>query len=98
MEEHKDSPITYNEQLTERIRKLLATLRHDGKKMFGGVSFPIGANMCCVVTKGDDSVLRLGPELIEQAIKKAHVTRCNFTGRPILLHLYQPNNAFAGPR
>ena len=79
--------MAYNEQLAARIRKVLTKHPEDfavtEKKMFGGLSFLIGGNMCCGVTKGDDLVLRLGPELSEKAVKKAHVRPCDFTGRPM---------------
>ncbi len=76
--------MAYNEQLAARIRKVLTKRPAvTEKKMFGGLSFLIGGNMCCGVTKGDDLVLRLGPELSEKAIKRANVRPCDFTGRPM---------------
>ena len=76
--------MAYNEQLATRIRKvLIGNPAVTEKKMFGGLSFLLGGNMCCGVTKGDDLVLRLGPEKSEQALAKPHVRACDFTGRPM---------------
>ena len=45
--------MAYDEQLATRIRKVLA--RRKGfteKKMFGGMGFFLGGNMCCLLITG----------------------------------------------
>ena len=75
--------MAYNEQLAERIRAVF--MKRKGvteKKMFGGLTFLLRGHMCCGIAD-DDLVLRLGTAQGEQAVKKAHVRVCDFTGRPM---------------
>ena len=75
--------MAYDEELAERIRKLLAP--HDGlteKRMFGGISFLVHGNMCCGVAR-DDLVVRVGPERYEMAVMEPHARPMDFTGRPM---------------
>jgi TfoX/Sxy family transcriptional regulator of competence genes len=74
--------VPYDEGLAERVRELLAD-RPDltEKKMFGGIGFMLGGNMCCGVL-GDELVARLGPDS-ETALAETHVRPFDFTGRPM---------------
>jgi hypothetical protein len=74
--------VAYDEGLAERVRELLAD-RPDlsERKMFGGIGFMLGGNMCCGVL-GDELVARLGPEG-ESALAEPHVRPFDFTGRPM---------------
>jgi len=75
--------MAYDEELARRIRTVLP--RHQGiteKKMFGGISFMLGGNMCCGVM-GNDLVVRVGPERHEEALAKPHARPMDFTGRPL---------------
>jgi TfoX/Sxy family transcriptional regulator of competence genes len=75
--------MAYDEHLASRIRKILA--RHDDvteKKMFGGISFMLGRNMCCGVVR-DDLVVRVGPDRYEEAVMEPHARPMDFTGRPL---------------
>ena len=75
--------MAYDEELAWRIRTVLP--RHQGiteKKMFGGISFMLGGNMCCGVM-GNDLVVRVGPERHEEALAKPHARPMDFTGRPL---------------
>lgn len=75
--------MAYNDELADRIRKVLARRRGiTEKKMFGGLTFLLHGNMCCGVAN-DTLVLRLGPEQSEKALTKPHVRACDFTGRPL---------------
>jgi hypothetical protein len=56
--------VAFDEALAGRTRAALAAAGHSGaaeKKMFGGLAFLIGGNMCCGV-RGDDLLVRVGPE------------------------------------
>jgi TfoX/Sxy family transcriptional regulator of competence genes len=73
--------MAFDETLAERIRKALA--RKKGvieKKMFGGVGFLLNGNMCVGVWK-ESLIVRLDPEEFEDALKEAHVSEFNITGR-----------------
>ncbi len=80
--------MAYNEQLAERVRKLLR--RRNGfseKKMFGGICFLLNGNMCCGVTT-NALMLRLGPEAAAQALKEPCTREMDFTGRPMKSMIY----------
>jgi TfoX/Sxy family transcriptional regulator of competence genes len=57
------------------------------RKMFGGLAFMLDGNMCCGVV-GDRLMLRLGADVGEQALKRPHVQRMDFTGRPMTGMVY----------
>src|ERR671910_486561 len=64
--------MAYDEQLAARVRTLLAD-RTDvtERKMFGGLTFMIGGNMCCGVN-GDELIVRLDPEREDDALATPH--------------------------
>jgi TfoX/Sxy family transcriptional regulator of competence genes len=75
--------MAYNEQLADRIRKVL--VRYEWlteRKMFGGIAFMLGGNMCCGAM-GDNLVVRVGPEQHEKALAEPHASPMDFTGRPL---------------
>lgn len=73
----------FNESLADRIRPLLAGMTNfDEKKMFGGVGFMVGGNMCCGIHK-DYLILRLGPKKAEKALQLEHCRVFDITGRPM---------------
>jgi TfoX N-terminal domain len=55
--------MAFDEELADRVRGVLASagMRPIEKKMFGGLSFLIGGNMCCGVL-GADLLARVGPD------------------------------------
>ncbi len=78
--------MAYDEQLATRIRKVLARRKgFSEKKMFGGVAFFLGGNMCCGLggMGRDELVLRLGGKRAEKALKKRHTKVFDLTGRPM---------------
>jgi TfoX/Sxy family transcriptional regulator of competence genes len=80
--------MAYDEKLAARVRRALA--RRKGlteKKMFGGISFMVGGNMCCGVVN-DDLVLRVSPEDYEKALAEPHARPMDFTGRPLRGFVY----------
>jgi len=71
----------YNEELAERLKPILAGAgSFDEKKMFGGVDFLFNGNMCCGIHR-EYLILRLGPEMAEQALTLEHVKVFDITGR-----------------
>ena len=61
--------MAFDEQLAERVRGVLAAagMTPTEKKMFGGLSFLIGGNMCCGVL-GADLLARVGPNAAAGAL------------------------------
>jgi TfoX/Sxy family transcriptional regulator of competence genes len=75
--------MAYDEHLAARVRTLLAP-RTDvsERKMFGGLTFMIGGNMCCGVN-GDELIVRLEPDREVEALARPHARPMDFTGRPM---------------
>jgi len=75
--------MAYDEQLAARVRTLLAN-RTDvtERKMFGGLTFMIGGNMCCGVHR-DELIVRLDPDREDEALVKPHARPMDLTGRPM---------------
>jgi TfoX/Sxy family transcriptional regulator of competence genes len=75
--------MAYDEHLAERVRTLLGSRTDVGeRKMFGGLTFMIGGNMCCGIN-GDELILRLDPDREDEALAKPHTRPMDLTGRPM---------------
>ena len=73
--------MAFSEELAERIRRGLARRKGvEEKKMFGGVGFLLNGNLLVGVRK-DSLLVRLGPEQSDEALKEAHVSEFQITGR-----------------
>lgn len=75
--------MAYDDQLAARVRALLAE-RTDVReqKMFGGLTFMVGGNMCCGVN-GGELIVRLDPDRAEEALARPHARPMDLTGRPL---------------
>jgi len=75
--------VVYDAALAERIRAMLAS-RADVEevRMFGGLTFMVGGQMCCGVLK-DDLVVRVGAEAFDAALAQPHARPMDFTRRPM---------------
>jgi TfoX N-terminal domain len=64
--------MAFDEELAERVRGVLASagVTPAEKKMFGGLSFLVGGNMCCGVM-GADLLARVGPNAAAGALAEA---------------------------
>jgi hypothetical protein len=73
--------MAYDERLAARVRALLAS-RTDvsERKMFGGLTFMIGGNMCCGVN-GEEPIVRLDPGREDDALARPHARPMDLTGR-----------------
>lgn len=73
--------MAYDEQVAARIRTLLAN-RTDvtERRMFGGLTFMIGGNMCCGVN-GNELIVRLDPDHEDDALARPHARPMDLTGR-----------------
>ena len=73
----------YNEEIDDRIRKLVSRWKNtDAKKMFGGVCHLLNGNMVCGVYK-DYLILRLGEKESDKALKRSHTKPFDITGKPM---------------
>jgi TfoX/Sxy family transcriptional regulator of competence genes len=75
--------VAYDERLAARVRALLGN-RTDvsERKMFGGLTFMIGGNMCCGVNR-NELIVRLDPDREHEALAEPHARPMDFTGRPM---------------
>ncbi len=61
--------MAYDEKLAERIRKALAGLPIEEKKMFGHLAFMVNGKMC--LNAGSESMMcRIDPDLHEREVKR----------------------------
>jgi hypothetical protein len=75
--------MAYDEGVAERLREAFSTRRDVTEmKMFGGIAFMVNGNMCCGVVH-DTLMARVGPDQYEAALKKPHVRKMDFTGKPL---------------
>lgn len=84
--------MAYNEQLAEKVRKTLA--RHpkaEEKKMMGGLTFMVNGKMCVGVLN-DDLMIRLDPDIYDQALKRRGAREMEFTGRPMKGFVFVDSN------
>ncbi len=90
--------MAFDEKLAARVRRMLADRRDvTEKKMFGGIAFLVGGNLCCGVN-GDELMVRVGPDAYEKALARPHARPMDFTGRPLTGFVYVGTKGFAsGP-
>jgi TfoX/Sxy family transcriptional regulator of competence genes len=75
--------MAYNEQLAERVRRALAKKKGvTERKMFGGLAFMLGGNMCCGIVK-DELMVRVGAAQHEKSLALPGAHPMDFTGRPM---------------
>jgi len=73
--------MAFSEALAKRVRQALARRKGiEEKKMFGGIGFLLNGNLLVGVRK-DSLLVRLGPEQSDEALKEAHVSEFQITGR-----------------
>jgi len=75
--------MAYDEGVAQRLREAYPErVRAVEKKMFGGIAFMVSGHMSCGVV-GDTLMVRVGPAQYEQALKKPHARKMDFTGKPL---------------
>lgn len=84
--------MAFDEGLAQRVRGALAD-RPDlsERKMFGGLCFMLGGNMCCGIV-GEELMLRVGPERYETVLARPHAREMDFTGRALRGMVYVAAN------
>lgn len=81
----KINPMAYNEQLANRVRELIAERIDENveeKRMFGGVSFMIHEKIA-VGVKSDRIMVRIAPEIFDEAVLGEGCVPMNHGGREI---------------
>jgi TfoX-like protein len=75
--------MAYDEALADRVRDALSGRPGlTERKMFGGIGFMLGGNMC-VGVHGDELIVRIAPEQTEEALTRPHTRVFDMTGRPM---------------
>ncbi|HEY3404966.1 MAG TPA: TfoX/Sxy family protein [Ohtaekwangia sp.] len=75
--------MAYNEKLADRVRDQLSSQRKlEEKRMMGGLTFMVNAKMCLGILN-DDLMVRLAPEVYEEALDRPGCRAMDFTGRPM---------------
>ncbi|MDY7091693.1 MAG: TfoX/Sxy family protein [Acidobacteriota bacterium] len=84
----REKSMAYDPGVAQRLREALQE-RQDirEKKMFGGLAFLLGGNMCCGVV-GDEIMVRVGAEAYEAALNHPHARKMDFTGQPLRGFVY----------
>jgi TfoX/Sxy family transcriptional regulator of competence genes len=74
--------MAYDEQLAERVRRILKP-RGDvaEKKMMGGLSFMAGGAMCCSASGKGGLLVRVDPKTHEALLGEDHVEPADIAGR-----------------
>ena len=90
--------MAFDERLAERVRTVLAARPGVAeRKMFGGIAFMVGGNMCCGVVKRD-LMVRVGPDQYERLLAEPGARPMDFTGRPMKGMLYVEGAALTNAR
>ena len=86
--------MAYDEGLGQRIRELLSNRRDvSEKRMFGGLAFMVGGNMCVGIVK-DELMVRVGPEAYDERMRERHARKMDVTGRPMKGFIYVAPEGF----
>src|SRR6516165_10356008 len=75
--------MAYDDALAQRVRdRMMDEPGVSEKKMFGGLAFLTSGNMT-VGVNGDDLVVRIDPEAMDDALAEPGVRPFDMTGRPM---------------
>lgn len=87
--------VPYDEQLANRIRRLLDDRRHfTERKMFGGLAFLYNGRMCCGIV-GQDLMVRIPRDTFDAVLRIRYVRPMDFTGTPLKGFVYVSPAGFA---
>ena len=74
--------MAYDEKLAQRVRESLPRRSVEEKKMMGGLTFMVNGKMCVGVHK-EDLMVRLDPEIHDNALKRKGARTMDFTNKPM---------------
>lgn len=84
----------YNEQIDERIKKIVSLWKNrEAKKMFGGVCHLLDGNMFCGVYR-DYLILRLGQKKSKEVLKLSFARPFDITGKAMKGWVMMEENGF----
>lgn len=88
--------MTYNEQLADRVREMIATTENNivEKRMFGGLCFMVNDKMLAGI-ESERMMLRIGPDAYEEALEKDGCTPMDFTGKVMKGYVFVDADALA---
>ncbi len=90
--------MAFDEGLAIRVREILERNQEAREqRMFGGLCFLLGGNMCCGIV-GETLMVRVGPEAYEEALARPHAREMDFTGRPLRGMVYVDPEGIAEDR
>jgi TfoX/Sxy family transcriptional regulator of competence genes len=90
--------MAYNEELTQRVRELMAGLPDvQEKKMFGSVGFMVNGKLCLGVGDHADHnmMVRVGPQKYEEALHRPGAKPAVMRGREYPGYIFLDNPAIA---
>lgn len=81
--------MAYNELLADRINQVLSekNIAFIEKKMMGGLTFMVDDKMCVGIIK-ENLMVRLDPDIFEEALTKPGCRVMDFTKRPMKGYVY----------
>jgi len=87
--------MAYDERLEERIRRFFNAkqVKHEAKRMMGGLCFMVDGNMCVGVEK-NRLMARIGPDAYDDALARKGCRPMDFTGRPMRGFVFVENDGF----
>ena len=66
--------MAYDEDMAARVRKAVSARgAGEERKMFGGLGWMVGGNMACAVMSTGGLIVRLDPDEVPDALRRAHV-------------------------
>ena len=74
--------MAYDEKLAQRIRESFPRRGVEEKKMMGGLTFMVNGKMC-VGVHNEDLMVRLDPEIHDNALKRKGARTMDFTNKPM---------------
>lgn len=76
--------MAYDEQLEQRVRRYFGAkrIKHEPKRMMGGLCFMVKGKMCVGVEK-NRLMARIGPDAYDDALTRKGCRPMDFTGRPM---------------
>jgi len=91
--------MAYDEKLATRVRDFFKQRKvaFEEKRMMGGLCFLVDDKMCVGVEK-ERLMVRLDPEIYEQALKRKGCVPMDFTGRPMRGFVFVKEEGFAAKR
>jgi TfoX/Sxy family transcriptional regulator of competence genes len=87
--------MAYNESLERRVRQFFEAkrIKHEAKRMMGGLCFMVNGKMCVGVEK-DRLMARIGPEAYDKALTRKGCRPMDFTGRPMRGFVFVSSEGF----